>query len=256
LNTGLEYLSKPAAVSMGDEWFVLNDRGHFWVRWRFEVLRRRFGEALRQSAGPLLEVGCGNGVFRAEIEATFGRTVDACDLNEAALKLAPPGQGRLMVYDVHERRADLLGRYAGLFLMDVLEHVEDDQGFLESSLAHLEPKGFVLVNVPAHEALFSRYDVAAGHLRRYDRKSLAALLEKAGLEAIDVLEWGFSLLPLLLLRKAMMASTPEERILERGFKPPGQAVNAMLLKLLHLELALPHRILPGTSVMAFARKGA
>lgn len=57
-------------------------------------------------------------------------------------------------------------------LMDVLEHIEDDVGFLKDVVLSLPRGGRVLITVPAEMALWSRHDQEVGHFRRYDMKTL------------------------------------------------------------------------------------
>jgi 2-polyprenyl-3-methyl-5-hydroxy-6-metoxy-1,4-benzoquinol methylase len=58
---------------------------------------------------------------------------------------------------------------------DVLEHIEDDRGELARAVSHLRARGALVVLSPAHMSLYSPFDRAIGHFRRYDRRSLAAL---------------------------------------------------------------------------------
>jgi SAM-dependent methyltransferase len=62
--------------------------------------------------------------------------------------------------------------------IDVLEHIEGDRGELEHAAAHLKPGGHLVVLGPAHPRLFSPFDRAIGHYRRYTRSSLRALAPK------------------------------------------------------------------------------
>jgi SAM-dependent methyltransferase len=62
-----------------------------------------------------------------------------------------------------------------LLYIDVLEHIEDDRAELEQAAAHLKPGGYLVVLAPAHPGLFSPFDRAIGHYRRYTRSSLRAL---------------------------------------------------------------------------------
>jgi hypothetical protein len=112
----------------------------------------------------------------------------------------------------------------------------------------------LLVNVPALPVLFSAYDAAQGHQRRYTRQSLSA--EFAGLPCwVDsVAYWGMSLVPLLAARKLMLGSKPSASTMRKGFRPPGRLVNGALTLLMRAELSLLRRPPVGTSVMAAATK--
>lgn len=66
-------------------------------------------------------------------------------------------------------------------LLDVLEHVEDDEAFLSSVVEHLSPGAAALVSVPAWPRLFGAHDRALHHHRRYAPAAARALIERAGL---------------------------------------------------------------------------
>ncbi len=59
--------------------------------------------------------------------------------------------------------------------IDVLEHILDDAGELARAGARTRIGGHVIVLAPAHPGLFSPFDEAVGHYRRYTWKSLAAI---------------------------------------------------------------------------------
>jgi 2-polyprenyl-3-methyl-5-hydroxy-6-metoxy-1,4-benzoquinol methylase len=84
-------------------------------------------------------------------------------------------------------------------LFDVLEHIADTQSFLTALLAHLKPQGWVLINVPALQSLYSHYDEIVGHFRRYNRQTLVAEFRQKPLELADIRYWGMSLVPVLAL---------------------------------------------------------
>ena len=66
--------------------------------------------------------------------------------------------------------------------MDVLEHIEEPERFLRSVFFHLSPTGRLIINVPALQIFYSKYDTLVGHLRRYDINFLRQELELAGFE--------------------------------------------------------------------------
>jgi 2-polyprenyl-3-methyl-5-hydroxy-6-metoxy-1,4-benzoquinol methylase len=62
-----------------------------------------------------------------------------------------------------------------LLYIDVLEHIEDDRGELVVAARLLKPGGRLIVLCPAHNMLFSPFDQAVGHFRRYTRSTLVAV---------------------------------------------------------------------------------
>ena len=74
----------------------------------------------------------------------------------------------------------LLHAYDMILLMDVIEHIDDDVGFLTAALKHLKSDGVVVINVPAHMSFYSKYDEVAGHKRRYNTAGVEALSRRKG----------------------------------------------------------------------------
>lgn len=85
-------------------------------------------------------------------------------------------------------------------LLDVLEHQEDDRGFLEFLLDGLERGTILVMTVPALSRLWSRWDVALGHHRRYDRQSLARCIQGLPVETVELSYLFPELIPPALLR--------------------------------------------------------
>jgi hypothetical protein len=67
-----------------------------------------------------------------------------------------------------------LARYDAILYIDVLEHIEDDRGELARAMTLLKDGGYLVVLAPAHQSLYSEFDRAIGHFRRYDASSLTA----------------------------------------------------------------------------------
>jgi SAM-dependent methyltransferase len=238
------YLSAAMPVNMGDWWFDVATSDHFWIRRRFEVMRR-LANATLTNAKRVAEIGCGNGLLQRDIEDYYGIPVAGFELNEIALQKNVSRMSPLYCYNIHQRNPEFLGHFDLLLLFDVLEHIEDEGAFLQSVKFHLAESGTLLINVPAHQFFFSDYDRAAGHIRRYSIEQLLKVAEQNGLKARAFTYWGLPLVPLLLLRKAMSMRRSNGKA---GFDARGSAINALLGLLARAE-PLPQRFL-GTSVMA------
>jgi len=71
---------------------------------------------------------------------------------------------------------DPVPQFDTILYIDVLEHIEDDRDELARAASLLREGGNLVVLVPAHQWLFTKFDAAIGHRRRYDRVMLAAAM--------------------------------------------------------------------------------
>jgi 2-polyprenyl-3-methyl-5-hydroxy-6-metoxy-1,4-benzoquinol methylase len=257
---GIEYVSRAEEYWFPDEWYQLADAQHFWLRWRFAALRRQLRRLGLALDAPLrvLDVGGGTGVVRQQLESVSSWVIDITDLHPAALHAAKRGRGRNLCYNIRDERPGLVDSYDVVLLFDVLEHIDQTRPFVASLVRHLRPGGHLFLNVPALRALTSAYDVAAGHLRRYDRASLAAEFAGSPIEVRDLAYWGMSMVPILGLRKLVAALRPRQtpaEIIRAGFCPPGALADRVLRGLMAVELALLPRPPLGSSLLLAGRKG-
>lgn len=100
--------------------------------------------------------------------------------------------------------------YDAILYIDVLEHIDDDASEIQSAYAHLSPGGRLIVLSPAHEFLYTPFDKAIGHFRRYNRSTLLKLKPcYATIEFIGYLDSAGLLASLgnkILLKKSMPTS--------------------------------------------------
>jgi SAM-dependent methyltransferase len=251
LDRDITILSDPRTVSMADEWFDVANLDHFWTKRRFDVLTALL-RRLSVSAGRACEIGCGHGLLQRQIEDCFGIPVDGIDLNLSALKASVSSKGQLFCYDIFEERPEFRETYDFLILFDVLEHIEDQLGFLTRASDFVRPGGSIAINVPAGQELFSAFDVQVGHIRRYSLESLSEVVAKAGLNEKVTTYWGYPLIPLLWLRKKMLKGTRGPQVIQAGFSPRGAFVNHALALLAGLE-RIPSKTY-GTGLMMIAEK--
>lgn len=72
-----------------------------------------------------------------------------------------------------------------IIYIDVLEHIKDDRSELKLASRHLRYGGFLVVLAPAHQWLFTPFDKAIGHYRRYRKNTLLAVIPE-GFECISL----------------------------------------------------------------------
>ena len=143
-----------------------------------------------RGAGRLLDYGAGNGRFCGALSE---RGFDAVAVEpDAGLREQIRARGVPV-----SRSLEALGdeRFGGVYSINVLEHVEDDVGVLAALREQLVPGGRLFVYVPAFPLLFSANDARVGHLRRYRRNPLCAVVRAAGFRvtrALHVDSLGFA----------------------------------------------------------------
>lgn len=125
--------------------------------------------------GPVLDFGAGNGRF-ANALGERGVEVHAIE-PDAQLRQVVRSRG-VAAYESLDSVGDR--RFDGIYSINVLEHVEDDQGLLGDFRDRLVERGRLFIYVPAFELLFSANDERVGHVRRYRLQPLVEKIRKAG----------------------------------------------------------------------------
>jgi len=252
----IKFLSERKSEVFPDQWYALAREDHFWMQWRLRAFLKQLKDQKIDINSPqrVLEIGCGDGVLRRQLEAETSWVIDGADINLEALKRTPALRGETFFYDIFDRRPGFEGHYDAIILFDVLEHIADEKAFLNACLFHLKRGGILFINVPALQSLYSRYDEAVGHLRRYDTSMMDSLIKSTGLRSVDTRYWGFSMLPLLALRKRMVKNElPSQETIKKGFEPPGKAANMIMKIVMNLETSMLSQPLSGSSLLAAVR---
>jgi len=125
--------------------------------------------------GDVLEVGAGigaNTLTLAGLDFERWTCLEPDAALAARVTLPPGGRHRSEVGTIDDLPAD--ARFDSILYIDVLEHIGDDRAEMARAAARLNPGGAVIVLSPAHPFLFTPFDAAIGHFRRYTRSSLAA----------------------------------------------------------------------------------
>lgn len=131
--------------------------------------------------GAVLEVGAGIGanveyVIHNEVESMTLLEPDG-DLFRRAQTETPDIWNGIPVYACHGSLDSLDDGYkfGTIVYIDVIEHIEKDREELAKAANRLCGGGHLIVLVPAYNFLYSEFDKAIGHYRRYSRGSLSAL---------------------------------------------------------------------------------
>jgi SAM-dependent methyltransferase len=88
---------------------------------------------------------------------------------------------------------DWRGCFDYVLSFEVLEHIEDDRGALETWASWLKPDGHLVISVPAHQRRWTASDVWAGHYRRYEQAQIISLIGASGFQVRRTECYGFPL---------------------------------------------------------------
>lgn len=233
---------------------------HWYFRGKRTLLQKLLSALLKKDANrKLLDVGCGTGNILLMLQA-FGNAVGV-DTSPVALEFC--------------RTRNLTGLYQTLpdqglpfpaqsfdvtCAFDLLEHIEDDLGFLREMKRVTQENGVILLIVPAHPGLWSDHDVALHHRRRYTRKQFAGLIQNAGLRCERMTYFNSFLFPAAFgfrMLKRIIPGKKSDRPQSEFFIRLPAVMNTILYELFALEGAiLPRCNIPfGLSLLAICRKG-
>lgn len=236
---------------------------HFWFRARNQVI----STVVKQLTCDLprgyrvLELGCGTGNVLRELDRSCARgTVIGLDLFAEGLDYAASRSHALLVQG--DMRAlpfrtpfDLIGMF------DVLEHVLHDRRLLSSLRPLLARNGRLVLTVPAHPHLWSSFDEASHHFRRYALRDLRACLVDSGYQVEYATLYMLSLFPLIWFRRRL-ATLPRQTCEDHQLDAVASdlavlpVINEFLAWLLTREswwIARRCHLPVGTSVLAIAR---
>ena len=230
--------------------------------WYFKVVREMadvlISDALAGAPwGTTLDVGCGTGAW-LDVIKTHTDDFLGVDFSEPALEFCRSrGHTQLLQADATQIPRDAAS-FDILTALGLIEHIQDDQAFLEESARLLKPGGLMVMMTSSFPYLWTVSDVANEHHRRYYLRALNKKIQASGFETLRFSHINFFLFPALAsaliahrLLVGLNADKPE-RILPR----PPRALNAVLTAILRAERQLLRHIrLPwGVSMIGIFRK--
>lgn len=146
-----------------------------------------------------VDVGCGTGYTAMVFQSHFQMV--GVDVSRDALRLSR-GRGLTHLCQIDMTEFSLpfkSGSFDLVFALDVIEHIEDDVQALRECGRILKNGGLLVVTVPAFMALWSPWDEALGHRRRYNALTLAQTGQKAGLSIKRLSYMFFIVFPMAVL---------------------------------------------------------
>ena len=154
------------------------DDHHWWYRGRRRIIRSELDRLVLPAGAKVLDAGCGSG--RTLVDLSRYGEVFGIELDPHAAGVARDrGAGEVRIGRLEELPWDE-DTFDLITCLDVIEHTADDGVTLRELRRVCAPGGWLLVTVPAYQALWSQHDEANHHYRRYSRGTLRAAALDAG----------------------------------------------------------------------------
>lgn len=185
-----------------NEIYLLEDT-HFWYKSRREIIESVLqSHKLLNEQFSVLEIGSANGTNIKYFKSRF-KHIKGSEINTEAINIAQQKNPDVEFYNgmlphnigFADEKFDLI------FLLDVLEHVENDLAALIEIKRRLTKNGKLILTVPAYQFLFGKFDIDSFHFRRYNMTNISQLVHKSGFKINFKSYFNFWLFPLVLISR-------------------------------------------------------
>lgn len=219
---------------------------HWWYRGRKEIIRLFLRQFFIQNNGSIpkdsqiLEVGCGSGMNLSLLKE-FGE-LDGTETEIETIEYLHKNYPNYRIFQ-HEIPKNIEKSYDMICLLDVLEHIEDEETAIKWIYQHLNSNGILVLTLPCFSFLWSYHDILAHHKRRYTKKSL----KKAIQNHFVIEKWSyfnfFLFTPIALFNFLdhfldwLLRRSPSQKK-DRNYYGQNKWLNSLLYKIMSLEVFL------------------
>jgi 2-polyprenyl-3-methyl-5-hydroxy-6-metoxy-1,4-benzoquinol methylase len=199
----------------------------------------------------LLDVGCGNGELLRLIDARYpGRQLIGVDLSPVAVA-DNARRGRHMRFAVANVEVEALpGPVDVIVCSEVLEHLAEPRAALDHIREALVPGGHAILTTPTGTVHATERHF--GHVKHPSADELRRECEAAGLEVVELLNWGF---PFYRLTKWATNLNPEAALARfAGERPYGLIEKAVSSSLTLVNALNLERSPGGVQLFALVRR--
>lgn len=226
------------------------EEAHWWFAGRREIVLSLIRKKIAKERMEILDAGCGTG-GNLKCLTEFGN-VTGMDYDETALALASK-KGQIVKGSLPDALPFSESSFDLITLLDVLEHLDEDENALQALHRLLKPGGFLLITVPAFRFLWSGHDEVNHHKRRYTIRALREKIHRSNFQCIYISYFNIYLFPLIALSRLL-----KRKKIEDDISLPIKPVNSLLRLIFKSERYFigQARCPFGVSIIALCKKEA
>lgn len=228
--------------------------------WYFRSLHRHIGRELAAAGLPedaaVLDAGCGTGGLLRRARNGWPRLhwsgIDVMPLAcELARKRCGPG------VDIQQASITALpfagSSFDAVVSADVICQVDNPEVAVAEFFRVLRPGGWLVINVPAYQWMWSYHDDTVHTKRRYTRPEIATMLDAAGFARRRLTHWNALPFPVVWAKRKVFRSASDTSDVKE-YPAAVEAGFDALMAVEHAWLRTGGNWAWGTSVFAVARK--
>jgi len=172
--------------------------------------------------GKVLEVGAGCGSFTKKYIKLIDKSLTLTDIDKYNFKILKKIFLKKKVRVLRKKLFKINESFNTIMYFHVLEHIKNDMKEIKEISRKLNIGGFLIIVVPAHQKLFSNFDSAIGHYRRYSKnffKKKIFNLTRIDLKFLDITGYILYFLNKTFYKKETFPSKLKIFIWDKFFTP-------------------------------------
>jgi 2-polyprenyl-3-methyl-5-hydroxy-6-metoxy-1,4-benzoquinol methylase len=199
----------------------------------------------------IIDVGAGSGFFSQHLlKNTKAKNAWCVDISYKEEKNLLVGSKEIYYrHSIGNIEADLV------LLMDVLEHVEDDIGLLNSYVNKVPRGATFLISVPAFHWMWSEHDIFLEHKRRYTLEQIEEVARSAGLIISKGAYYFGAVMPLAITSRLALKYIKSNQEIKSQLSNHNPIINKLLAAICYFELSiLKYNRIGGLTAFCLATK--
>jgi ubiquinone/menaquinone biosynthesis C-methylase UbiE len=228
---------------------------HWWSLGRRQILVHLLFRYLK-SKSVFLDIGCGIGMWMKEWEDRS--TIFGIDKYYPFLEKCRSNNLEKVICGLMQRLPFKNNSFDCITLLDVLEHVDDENIVLKEIQRIAKPNAVVLITVPALSFLWGNQDIINHHKRRYTIGQINSLMQNHGFLIKKISYYNTILFPVIFairtFRRLILFQSKSVRDLKSDFEIFNSFGNRLLKNIFSVErYILQYFDLPiGVSIICIA----